>query len=190
MEKLKNYLMLTMAFVIMVGLISIKSCRDNVKIQEKISIKEIHDTIWPKPVIVYLPSKVNPVAIKEIKIENPDTNLCKVERVYSDSLIDSNQTIYYNASTIGRLKGIQIGYKLKIPLRINTTREITIEKFNTKSPNFTLSGGLSVIGNMNQFDIAPIGIATFNNKSIFYSYHILQNQHQIGVAIRLFKTKK
>lgn len=190
MEKLKTYLILTLSFVIMVGIISIKSCKDNIETLEKITIKEVHDTIRPEPVIIYLPSKSNPTAIKEIKIENPDSNLCKIERVYSDSIVDTNQTIYYTASTIGKLKDITVGYKLKIPLVINTTKTVTIEKFNSKSPNFSFSAGLSVIGNKNQFDIAPVSVLTIKDKSIIYSYHILQNQHQIGVAIRLFKSKK
>lgn len=190
MEKIKNYIILTLAFVIIVGLISIKSCQDNIETLEKITIKEIHDTIYPKPIIVYLPVKSISEPIKETIIENPDSTICKVERVYADSLVDNNQTIYYNTTTIGKLKDIQIGYKLKIPLVINNTKEITIEKPISKVPNFSFSGGLSVIGNRTQFDIAPLAILNVKNKSFIYSYHVLQNQHQIGVSITLFKSRK
>jgi hypothetical protein len=190
MEKLKTYIIVTLALVVMIGIISIKSCKDNIETLEKITVKEIHDTIRPKPIIIYLPPKSNPIAIKEIIIEKPDSNLCKIQRIYNDSIVDTNQTIYYTASTIGKLENITLGYKLKIPLIINNTKEITIHETETKLPNFSMSAGLSLIGNRTQFDIAPLAILNFKNKSIIYSYHILQNQHQIGVAIRLFKTKK
>lgn len=190
MEKIKTYLILTLSFVLLVGIISIKSCKDNIETLEKITIREIHDTIYPKPIIVYIPVKSVSEPIKEVIVEKPDTNLCKVERTYSDSLVDVNQTIYYDLTTVGKLKDVRIGYKLKIPLVINNTKEITIEKPVTKSPNFSVSGGLSVIGNRTQFDIAPIAVIGFGNKSLVYSYHILQNQHQIGVSIRLFKSRR
>lgn len=190
MEKIKNYIILTLAFVIIIGLISIKSCKDNIETLEKITVKEIHDTVRPKPIILYLPTQNNPKPIKEIIIEKLDTNLCKIERIYGDSLVDTNQTIYYNATTIGKLKDIRIGYKLKIPLIINNTKEITIEKQVSKIPSFSVSAGLSVLGNRTQFDIAPLAILNIKNKSIIYSYHILQNQHQLGVSIQLFKSRK
>lgn len=190
MEKIKTYLILTLSFVIIVCLISIKSCKDNIETLEKITIKEVHDTIRPKPIIVYLPQKTNLNPVKETIIEHPDSSLCKVERTYSDSLSDTNQTIYYTATAIGKLKDITLGYKLKIPLVINNTKEITIEKPIGKTPNFSFSAGLSVLGNRTSFDVAPVGILNIKNKSIIYSYHILQNQHQIGVAIQLFKSRK
>lgn len=191
METIKNYIIFILTVIIMLFLLfSKRKNNKDIKIEEKIIIKETHDTIRPKPIIIYLPEVNNIKPKKEIKIINIDSTLCNTQRYYQDSISDTNQTIYYDIVTTGKLDNLKIGYKLKVPLIINNYKEVIISKNIIKPPKFSLYGGISTIGNINGLDIAPYVNINIGNKNIMYGYHILNKQHQIGISIKLFSSRK
>lgn len=180
---------LTIIIMILLLLFKRNSNRDAI-ITEKVVIKESHDTIRPKPIIVYLPQVIKPKANKEVIINKLDSTICNTQRYYQDSISDTNQTIYYDVVTTGKLDNLKIGYKLKIPLVINNYKETTITQTIVKQPKLSVYGGLSTIGNVGGVDIAPYININIGNKNIIYGYHILTKQHQIGVSIKLFNSNK
>ena len=88
------------------------------------------------------------------------------------------------------LDSLSIKYRLKIPIKINTTTTITNTNIVTKIPRFSIIAGLSIEGSKNSFDMAPYIAANIKNKNIFYSYHILNNSHQVGVGVTILKSRK
>lgn len=188
---MKNYLLLGLSIVIMILLLRI-GCNKPVGKPEYIKGKDsiFYDTVYrpkevikfkdrwfPKPVITYVDSSLN-------KLYNSKDST----REYNDTLKDKNLDVFVHSKTLGRLIDTRIAYTLKTPLEVIKT----ISRIDTLTrPNkFNIYGGLSLIGNKTTFDIAPYLALNIKNNNIFASYSIINKQYQLGVGIRLFKSKK
>jgi len=138
-------------------------------IEFKEVVKPIHDTLYKLPEWVPIDSLF-------------------FTRNYSDSLVDSNQTVFYSARVFGMLDNLDIKYRLKIPSIIKETREINDTKF---VPNkFSISGTGMVGGNLNTFNMY-VGVDVRIKKAIWgYNYGIIDKTHNIRLGYVLFNSKK
>lgn len=117
-------------------------------------------------------------------------DLCKFERVYIDSVPDSNVTIFTDIRTIGILKSSQLKYRLKVPIRIETmikTDSIYKEVIPNKWDILAIGG---IGGNQHQFNV-NIGAAIRYNRIYYaYDYSFTDKTHNAKIGIVLFKSKK
>ena len=182
--------------VIIVILSLLKSCEEDSKPIEQ-EVKITHDTIVKvtrdTTKIVEFKTKYFPKwdTVTLFKDSNKwSKDLCKYERNYIDSTSDSNVTIFSNIKTIGLLKSNQLSYKLKVPLRIETTikTDSIYKEVVRNRVNFMIIGGIG--GNNTQFD-ATIG-AAITNKNVYYGYEygLASRTHNIKIGLILFKSKK
>lgn len=170
------------------GCDSPKSSKNDVKLD-----KVTHDTIVK---ITPAPYKVTEFKVKYYPkwdtvrlIDSNEWNkdLCKFERQYTDSLPDSNVTIFTNIRTIGILKSSQIKYRLKVPLRIETI--IKTDSIYTKpnKTNFIVFGGIG--GIPGRFDITA-GLAITHKRAYYgYEYSPIYNTHSAKIGFILFKSR-
>jgi len=187
---MKNFKFDFLVFLIglLVGLFLMRSCngpKNDLGGLRKIVITK--DTIWAKDTIYSFKTKFIKGATDSflITIDKIDSNTCKYIRTYRDTFNDSNLTIYSNDSVVGLLKSKQISYKLKVPLTINITKEITIDNTSTSS----ILGGVEVSTNMKILGLSPFIGFTYMNKMINYKYDILNKTHNIGISITIRKYK-
>ncbi len=193
----KNILLIILAIIVAILLLRI-GCNSN-KIEEpdlgpKIDSITTHDTIWSKDTIISFKSIVHPKWDTIYKIDTLNIEIDPLDlfmtREYNDSLVDSNQTVYTHIRTFGMLDSLNVKYKLKIPIEINNTTTITIEKPITKAPKFAVYTGIELGGNKNTFDISPFINLNVKNNNVYYRYGVLNQTHNVGVGIKLFKSKK
>lgn len=189
MEKTKNYLILGLALTIMV-LFLLKGCGGRPSSATYIKGKDIvtWDTIKNTDTLVKFKPKYYP---KWDTIRKVDTlwnaDLCKFERTYNDTLVDTNITIYSKLETIGILKSSKVSYIWKKPELIkNINRVDTIIKPN----KWNLYGGLEVGGNKTTFNVSPYLSLNANRNTFTLRYGVLDQTYSIGVGIRLIKSKK
>lgn len=120
-----------------------------------------------------------------------DSSACSYTRIYTDSVGDSLVTITYQDSIQGRLLKKDISWKLRIPTikeTITITKETTI--LQTKPPKFTMFVGMNIGGNKERFGVGPYISLNTPSKQFTYNYEMIRQTHNIGLGIRLFKTKK
>lgn len=193
MEKLKTGVILVMVIIIVI-LSLLKSCESK-PVKKEVTVKT--DTIVkiiPAPdTIIKFKTKYFPKWDTVLVFKDSSKwskNLCNFERQYNDSTSDSNVTIYSHIETIGLLKSSQFSYKLKVPLRIETTikTDSIYKEVVRNKVNFMIIGGVG--GNNTQFD-ATIGAAiTKKNAYYGYEYGVASKTHNIKIGFILFKSKK
>ena len=193
MEKLKN-IIIWVLFGIIIILSLFKGCGDNSPKTEFIVKRDtvVKTILAPDTVIKfktkYFPKWDTVLVFKDSSKWSKD--LCKFERQYNDSTSDSNVTIYSHIETIGLLKSSQFSYKLKVPLRIETTikTDSIYKEVVRNKVNFMIIGGVG--GNNTQFD-ATIGAAITNKNAYYgYEYGVASKTHNIKIGFILFKSKK
>jgi len=111
---------------------------------------------------------------------------------YSDSVKSNEVITSYKAITLGKLISLDLSSKLvnrSILKQIDTVK-ITHSNVEYKPTKYSLYGGMSLIGNKQTFDVSPYCLLNINKINILYSYHILNKEHQVGVAIKIFNSKK
>lgn len=193
MESIKNYLVLILTIIIIV-LLLLKGCNNPLpNLDNKPLTIYKSDTIFSLDTVVKFKTIIRPKYVNIYKLdtikENIDLDTLFYVREYNDSLVNNDITIYHKNRVIGILDNSSISYKLHSkPILITNTIETT--KIEYKQPNTSIYTGMSLIGNKSSFDVAPYINLNLKNKNIIYSYHILENRHQIGLGIKLFNSKK
>lgn len=153
------------------------------------------DTVKPKPQFIEVKVSV-PGPIRKIKVpyyvHNDSLCPCKYTLTYADSLVDSNLVIAYRDSVNGLLLGKKISYKLKVPLKINTTTTITDSiPFPVAKCNAKLMGGIEAGGDMDYPSVSLMAQFISKKKyAIGYRYDILQHTHHGSFSYQLFKVGK
>jgi len=189
MDKIKNIIIICLSIIIMIIMLT-KGCKTESIITNTTTITKI-DTVFSKDTVYKLKTIIKPVPVNIYLDPSPvDTNICKYLRIYRDSIIDTNQILYYDITTKGKLDSLKLSYKLKIPLRIFINTTNTITNTVTQLPKWSLYGGLELGGNKNTFNFSPFIGLNMKNKNIYYRYGVLSNTHNIGVGINFLKSKK
>lgn len=192
MDKIKNYIILAL-FIIIGVLLSIKSC--NAPNEPKTVLKHDtlvkSDTIFPKPIIIAGKTKWYPkwdTSIVYIDSNKFGSDICKFERIYNDSISDSNLTIYTHNNIIGILKCSKTDYKLKIPVQINTDRYI----YNTVvvPPMWDLYIGGEVGGSANSFNTSLSTGIIIKNTQYGIRYGLLDRSIGLSIGYIILKSKK
>ena len=192
MENLKDKLLFILALGILVLLCftSLKQC-NNPKIHSSTDtitvIKHSVDTIRvPVSKIVYK-DKYKPVYITVDKYGDT-TN------IYKDTTVLKQEGAAISIIRQDSVKGVLLGSKTSIlgsfPKIIDSVKvTTTITKRDTIAipPRFSLSGGFEAGGNKSSVSsLSPFILVNIKNKSYIYKYNILDNTHDVGIAIKLF----
>jgi hypothetical protein len=194
MEKLKNYIIIGMSIALMIMLL-IKGCEKPAVPAKPIYIKGdstiVIDTVDRPYEVIKFKTKYYP-KWDTAYFDTTDTwpkFETSITRFYNDSLSDSNLTIYSKIKVLGIVKESNMSYRLKNPLEVIKTvsRVDTIKSVAT--PKLTVYGGIETGGNMNRFNISPFLTANVRKTSITFRYGILDKSFNIGVGIRLIKSK-
>lgn len=117
-----------------------------------------------------------------------DSSLCDYRRIYSDSLTDSNITIFSRIKAIGLVEANYISYRLKTPLKVVETK--VVNNLSIQPSRFSLYTGMSLSGNQTKFNASPFITLNVKKVGITVGYGLLDKTYQIGASIRLFKSKK
>ena len=197
MKELKDYLIVGLGITIIVMFL-MKGCVNpfpNLEVvpEQKIIKTETHDTIFTNTELVKLKTvtKFKYDTIYKIDTFKININDLMFTRVYNDSISDSNQTIYSMIKLDGVLNELSVSYKMKKkPYIITNTFGEVITNTIVQVPKMSLYGGLEVGGNKSTFNISPFINLNLKKKSIMYRYDILGRTHNIGVAIKIFSSKR
>lgn len=197
MDNLKNYTIAIMLAIIVV-LSSLMTCNSHKTIKEqgtsRVTTKVTHDTTYAKDTMYVFKAQYFPKwdTIKTIDSSKWNVDLCKSERTYRDSLPDSNVTIFTDIKTIGILKSSQIKYKLKVPLRIETTirTDSTYIKDSTHTNRWELIGIGGVGGNASKFNLTAGAAIRYNRVYYGYEYNFADKTHNAKVGLVLYKSRK
>lgn len=195
-KTLKDYLIIGLS-IIVITLLLLKGCSEN---EKKVVIKEIiktehhSDTVFTKEILI----KFKTIKPKWDTIYKIDTLLEGISlddlnhvRIYNDSLIDSNLTIFSDIKVLGILSQLDLSYKLK-PKPSLITNNITTTITNTEfRPNkVQIYTGLQLGGNKTSFNISPFININVKKVTIQYNYGVLNNSHNLGVGYKIFNSKK
>jgi hypothetical protein len=134
------------------------------------------EVITPQPQVVYVDTGNNNTVVidttKGIKLNS-----------YTDSLVNDDISIYYTDLVNGTLIDKQLKYTLRVP------EIITTKKIYPKQHSFYLTG--EVGGNKETFNNISLGLlyTSPTSYSFNYRYNIIQNSHNIGGGLKLFRNK-
>lgn len=195
MEKIKNYLIIGLSLIVMI-LLLLKGCsEEKVIIKEVIKVEKQSDTVFTKEVLV----KFKTIKYPEYKyiykldtmVDNISVDSLAYNRIYNDSLKDSNLTIFSDIKVLGILSQLDLSYKLK-PKPSLITNNITTTITNTEfRPNkVQIYTGLQLGGNKTSFNISPFININVKKVTIQYNYGVLNKTHSIGVGYKIFNSKK
>ena len=196
MEKIKDYLLLTMGFIILVFFL-LKGCDRSRKETPQIEYIKgdsmiVWDTVDRPYEVIKFKTKYYPkwdTAYVDTTDSWPEFNT-PITRVYNDSLSDSNLTIFSSYKVLGLIKEQSLSYRLKTPLEIIKTVSRVDTLRVIKSPSWSLYGGLEVGGNTSKFNASPFLTLNAKKISITYRYGVIDKTHNIGLGIRLIKSRK
>lgn len=196
MEKIKDYLLLAMGFIILVFFL-LKGCSGSRKETPQIEYIKgdsmiVWDTVDRQYEVIKFKTKYYPkwdTAYVDTTDSWPEFNT-PITRVYNDSLSDSNLTIFSSYKVLGLIKEQSLSYRLKTPLEIIKTVSRVDTLRVIKSPNWSLYGGLEVGGNTSKFNASPFLTLNAKKISITYRYGVIDKTHNIGLGIRLIKSRK
>lgn len=194
LKDIRNILIIGLFIVVAILLFKTGCNKPSPDLSPKIDSVTTHDTVWAKDTLitfkpVYKPKWDTIYQIDTLEYAGDPSDLF-FTREYNDSLVDTNQTVFYHIKTFGMLDSMAISYKLKIPIEINNTTTITIEKPITKSPKFSVYTGAEIGGNTSSFNLSPFINLNIKNNNVYYRYGVLDKTHNIGVGIKIFKSKK
>ena len=173
-----------------------KGCGNGVDVpsKPKSDTVSVSDTVWAKDTLysfkpIYKPKYDTIYKIDTIRYEIDPLDLFFV-REYRDTLDDTNQTVFTYIKTLGMLDSLGVKYKLKVPVTITNSQTITNIITETKIPKFSIYAGLEAGGNTSTFNLSPIVTLNIKNNNISYRYGLLDQTHNVGVGIKLFKSRK
>ena len=189
--KTERFIVLVL-FVTIGALLLLKQCNEP-KPSDSV-LNQRKDTSWTEK--EYIPYEVIKLVsvnkpIHDTIFELPDDTFkdsLLFTREYSDSISDSNQTIFYNAKVFGILDRLSIKYRLKIPVKIKEYREIHDTKF---LPNkWSLGINSSIGGNLNTFNMYIGADIRIKKAVVGYNYGLLNKTHNIKIGYILYNSKK
>lgn len=195
MEKLKNIIIWVLLGIIII-LSLFKGCGDNSPKTEFIIKRDtVVKTILAPDTVIKFKTKYFPkwdTIYSFVDSSKWSKDLCKFERQYNDSTSDSNVTIFSNIRTIGLLKSSQLSYRLKVPVKIETTikTDSIIYVPTEKGNKFTIVGYGGVGGNINQLNINVGAAILSKNKYYGYSFDPINRTHNVNFGIILYKSRK
>lgn len=142
-----------------------------------------------KDTIIKYYNPVDTVYIKEY-IKAPDNRRAEMyadavaKRTYTNTVEDSIIAIEYKAETQGRLKSIDLNYKIK-------ERTYTIPKQPVEKFSLYLGGGLETTTTLDKLELNPKIGMQFNDKGLFYAqYGVDTKSIQFGYVHKLISIKK
>lgn len=190
-------LLLSLIFGLAIAFLLPRGCGDSSKLKDKKDstyqgwtlITEYRDTIFPtdtiikfaKPKVIYIYDSILTVYHDTIERDNT-RKLCDHQRTYTDSISDSNVTIFNTYTVTGVLNSTNTTYRLKVPLTITNTKYIASE------PKFSINAGLEIGTTPNGTNgrIAPTVGLNLPKQAFSYSYEPLVNRHNVRYTRTLF----
>jgi hypothetical protein len=195
MKDLRDWLLIVL-FLIIGILLLLRGCTpkpiESVLKHTRDTIRTIQtDTVWPEPKII---TKYIQIGKPTSSTTAPGVIVCNKINTYSDSLVDSNIVIKNIQIVQGELKNHIISYKLLIPKyitkTINTTIYDSIITTKYRQPCFSFYGGLEIGGNTSQLsNIKPFIGTRWKTTYYTYGYNVINQTHNIGIAVNLFNIK-
>lgn len=143
------------------------------------------DTIWAKDTIYSFKKIKVPVPYIEIQyLDTSNKEICTNVKVYEDSLVDKNISIYYkDYVSQGELLTKELSYRLKVPLTITNSSTTTINVPTLYPPTFQLHGGLTVGSNI----FSPQVSVSYKRHTLTLGYNMTTKQPIIGYGFVLFR---
>ncbi len=197
MKTLKDWLIIILAIILMV-MILLKGCSNpfpNLEIQPQIQTIVKSDTVWTRDTIVRFKSIIKPIHDTiyplDTLVDNISVDSLAYNRIYNDSLVDSNLTIFSDIKVIGILSQLDLSYKLKSkPSLITNNITTTITNVKIQPSKVSIIAGLELGGNKSSFNLSPYIKVDIKKASIGYRYGVLDQTHSIGIGYKIFNSKK
>jgi len=194
LKDIKNILLIALFIVVAILLFKTGCNKPGPDLSPKIDSVTTHDTVWTKDTLiafkpVYKPKWDTIYQIDTLEYAGDPDDLF-FTRIYKDTLDDTNQTVYTHIKTFGMLDSLSVSYKLKIPIKITNNTTITNTNIVTKSPRFSIYAGAEIGGNTTSFNLSPFINLNIKNNNVYYRYGVLDKTHNIGLGIKLYKSKK
>lgn len=194
---LKDWIIIISAVIIMALTLKLgcSSPFPNLEVEPRIETIIKSDTIWTKDTLIKFKSIIKPKWDTIYKIDTLVEGISLDDlnhvRIYNDSLIDSNLTIFSDIKVLGILSQLDLSYKLN-PKPSLITNNITTTITNTEfRPNkVQIYTGLQLGGNKTSFNISPFININVKKVTIQYNYGVLNNSHNLGVGYKIFNSKK
>ncbi len=191
MKDVKNITILA-AFFLIVWLLFRSGCNSNIITEPPIKSDTIIDTIWHKDTIIkmkpiYKPTHDTIVKLDTITISQLKDSIFYV-RTYSDSISDTNQTIFITNKVTGYLNEARVSYRLKVPTLITKTITNTETKYKPNKWDVFVMGGVG--GNATQFDVNTGLYLRVKKTYIGYDYSLIGKTHNLKAGYKLFGSKK
>ena len=189
--KYKNYIILGLILIIGI-LFMFKTCKPvpiKTEYQDNIITEHHYDTIYHKDTIIKFKTIFYPKVDSVIKIQyKVDSNLCHFERIYNDTLRNSQLDIYNRSKVIGLLETNSISYKLKVPIIIKDS--IIVTKTVVHPNKVNLYGIVGIDGGMSYLN-GRCGLGmNLNNKFLGVYYMPFSRGIGIDVGLKLWGSKK
>lgn len=192
MKTLKDYLIIGSAIIIMVLTLKI-GCSNPFPKLEPITHTIIQsDTVWSKDTLIVFKSIKKPIhdTLYILDSTRKDINIDSLLfiRIYNDSLVDSNLTLYSKVKVVGILDQLDLSYKLKSKPSL-ITNNITTTKIEFKPNKIQIYTGIQLGGNKTSFNISPFININIKKATIQYNYGVINNSHNIGVGYKIFNSR-
>lgn len=189
MEKLESYTIIALFAVIGI-LLLFKQCGTPRTSTHYIKGEDsvVYDTVKVPYEVIKFKTKLYP---KWDTVEKNTTiydgSLCEFKRIYKDTVSNDTVDIFVNTKTIGLIESQQVSYALKLP-----KIEKTVYRTDTliKPNKWDLYIGGEVGGNKTTFNVSPFVGIRIKDVSYQYRYGIFDKTHNIGIAYKIFKSKK
>lgn len=149
------------------------------------------DTVWAKDTVYKLNTVVLPRVHDSVRIysQKPsDSLICSYIRFYRDSLEDKNLVVFMDDSVQGLLLSRSVGYRLKVPLTINTVTDNFITTYNDRK--WVLRGGMETGASRLSPSLSLGAQVTVNEQYTGgYRYDLLNKSHNVSLYLTLLKSK-
>lgn len=188
------------ALIALIGLVFVCKCDSIINStrglikhsNSKIDTVIVHtrDTIWAKDTVYSFKNiriPVPKIVYRDTVINGKDS--CTNIKVYKDSLVDKNISIYYtDYVSQGELFGKDLDYKLKVPLTIIDSKTVTITDSITtfKQPKYSFGVGASVGTQL----LCPQANVTIDRHTFGFGYNLQTKTPTIHYNFRLWSSKK
>ncbi len=192
MQSIKDYLLVIFGIIIIIMFL-MRGCSNpfpNLEVKpDRVVIKEHIDTIFRDTTLIKFKEvtkfKVDTI-YKDKYITKDELDSLSFVRQYSDTLSDTNQSIFVKSKVLGILLKMDMSYKFKRkPELIKVTDSIFITKYS--QPNrLSIYSGLILDGNKSSVNLSPF--ITLNKDKISYTakYGLLDKTIGIGIGWKLY----
>jgi len=178
MDKLKEWVILGLALVIMVLMLKGGCSKKEPNVIFKDSIRITHDTVFAKDTVIEFKKKFYPKWDSVFTVDTIRIEGLQMGRVYNDTVRDKNVDIFNRSEVIGMIKSSKVSYKLKVPLLI--TDSVFITSTVAIPPKVSLYAGLELSGNKDNFNLSPFLKLDVRKTTISARYGLLDKTVGIG----------